>query len=103
MELCALNTALMGLKALIASREGIQQGVLLALAGDSAIALANCKETMQQIEEMVKSKIKTKQTANGQLIKCTRRVWNKKEVELLRDKVEGWKSTISLMLQISSG
>ncbi|KAB5586149.1 hypothetical protein GE09DRAFT_55639 [Coniochaeta sp. 2T2.1] len=105
-ELCALNTALLGLKALFTSRgDAKQQDVLLAaLARDSAIALENCRETMQQIEEMVKkSKVKTKQSANGQLIKCTKWLWNKKEVALLRDKVEGWQSTISLMLQVASG
>ncbi|KAB5582419.1 hypothetical protein GE09DRAFT_1211067 [Coniochaeta sp. 2T2.1] len=94
MELCALNTALLGLKALFTSREGgggapaqqQKKGVLLAaLTRDSAIALDNCRETMQQIEEMVKkSKVQME------------------EVALLRDKVEGWRSTISLMLQVAS-
>ena len=103
-ELSALNTALLGLKSLLISREGIQQDVLLTLTRDSTTTLESCNETLQQVENMVKkSKIQIKQSANGQVIRCTKWLWNKKEVNLLKDRVEAYKSTISLMLQISSG
>ena len=65
-ELCAGNTALMGLKGLLTSRGGVQQDVLATLMRDSAVALENCSETLKQIQEMVrKSKVQTKQSAKG--------------------------------------
>jgi hypothetical protein len=103
-ELSALNTALMGLRTLIIVREGSRRDVLLKMTENSTIALDNCKETLHQIEEMVKkSKIKTKQSSHGQVITCIKWLWNKKEVILLKDRLEAYKSTISLMLQILSG
>jgi hypothetical protein len=66
--------------------------------------LDTCREPLGQIESMIKKvKIETKSSSKGQMVRCMRWLWNKNEVNLLRQRLEQHKSTISMILQIWAG
>jgi hypothetical protein len=50
-----------------------------------------------------KVKIETKSPSKGQIVKCIKWLWSKKQVVLLTERVEKFKASISLMLEALSG
>lgn len=99
-ELCSLNTGLAQLKRLVLNRKKSNKDFLEQWAKDSKMILDNCCETLEQINRMIqKAKIETKSSSKGQVMRCMKWLWNKNEVILMRDRLERYKSTISMMLQ----
>lgn len=65
--------------------------------------LQNCEETFKQINEAVeKAQIKSKGLAKGEVVSRVKWVWNKKETDLLRVRLNGYEVVIQLMLQTLS-
>jgi len=88
----------------VACRCAIHRSVPSSVRSDAKVMIENCGETFSQIKLLIeKAKIETKVSSKGQITKCAKWLWSKKEVELLRAQLEQYKASVSLMIQALSG
>ena len=102
-ELMATTAALQRFKLLVIDRQASNSDELKIWAADSQTMLQNCDETFKQINEAVeKAQIKSKGTVKGEVVSRVKWVWNKKEINLLKVRLNGYEAVIQLMLQTLS-
>lgn len=101
-ELSAVNAGLQQVKAVIVT--GSYEESIKGWAQDLKLMVSSCDEAFSQIESMIgKAKIETKSSAKGQVTKCIKWVWSKKQVLLVKERLESFKGTITLMLEALNG
>jgi hypothetical protein len=100
--LSAVNAGLQQVKAVIVT--GSYEESIKGWAQDLKLMVSSCDEAFSQIESMIgKAKIETKSSAKGQVTKCIKWVWSKKQVLLVKERLESFKGTINLMLEALNG
>lgn len=99
-ELSAISSSLQNLKDLITRRGESRREFVVQWAEESKTVLEKCNKTFEEINLIIKtSKIKEKTSTNGQIVKYIRWTWKKDDVEIARKRLEGYRTTIWLMLQ----
>jgi uncharacterized protein (DUF342 family) len=102
-ELMATTSTLQRFKLLVIDRTTSSEDELKKWAADAQTLLKNCEETFKQISAAVeKAQIKSKGSVRGEVVSRVKWVWNKKETELLKTRLQGYENVIQLMLQTLS-
>ena len=102
-ELSAVYTALSQLKITVENYASIPSKTFPAWANDFAVVIENCRVTFGEIEVICeKSKIKTKETNGGQVVKRIRWMWKEGEVLELRERLERYKVSMILILEAAN-
>ena len=104
-ELSAVNSLLQELKVNISLHSNSNDDNIRRFATESEKTVVQCGETFTLIVEMIdKSKIETNRaSSDGQIVKCIRWKWSEEQVSKLKARLEGYKSSLSLMMDILNG